>query len=135
MQRSVIAALLMLLSWSVYADDYPSLSGQELYTKFCASCHGASATGDGPIAKSLKRKPADLTSIARRYGGAFPEKRIEEVVDGRVDVAAHGPSAMPVWGQEFTRDQEGKAGAERDSARVIHKIVEYVRSLQSNASK
>jgi mono/diheme cytochrome c family protein len=114
---------------SVFATDYAARSGQELYGKFCASCHGAGAKGDGPIAKSLKVPPADLTSIAQRYG-KFPAKRIEEVVDGRVKVDAHGPSAMPVWGEEFTRSQSGESQAERDTATVIHKIVEYLRSLQ-----
>jgi mono/diheme cytochrome c family protein len=135
MQRILLAAALALSFTPARAVDYPSLSGAELYKKFCASCHGADAKGGGPIAKSLKRKPSDLTQIARRHGGAFPAKRIEEVVDGRVEVAAHGPSAMPVWGQEFTRDQEGKADAERDSAQVIQRIVEHLRSLQAGAPK
>jgi len=117
-------------SWAV---EYPAQSGQQLYQKFCASCHGTSARGDGPIASALKTKPADLTLIARRYGGQFPTKRIEETVDGRVAVTAHGPSAMPVWGEEFTRSQAGDPIAERDAAQVIHKIVEYLRSLQRDA--
>lgn len=135
MHRILCVALLVLSFAPAYAADYPSMSGRELYRKFCASCHGTSAQGDGPIAKSLKTKPADLTQIARRYGGAFPAKRIEEVVDGRVAVIAHGPSSMPVWGQEFTRSQEGTPAAERDSAQVIHKIVEYLRSLQGSPPK
>jgi mono/diheme cytochrome c family protein len=134
MQRTLCAALWVLSFSSVYAADYSSMSGDELYQKFCASCHGASAQGDGPIAKSLRKKPSDLTQIARRYGGVFPTKRMEEVVDGRIEVAAHGPSAMPVWGQEFTRDQEGAPAAERDTAQVIHKIVAHLRSLQANSA-
>jgi hypothetical protein len=37
---------------------------------------------------------------------------------------------MPVWGEEFTRSQSGESQAERDTATVIRKIVEYLRSLQ-----
>lgn len=135
MQRILFAALLALPIFPALAADYQAMSGGELYRRFCASCHGATAQGDGSIAASLKKKPSDLTQIARRYGGVFPAKRIEEVVDGRVEVAAHGTSAMPVWGQEFTRDQEGQAEAERDTAQVIHKIVEHLRSLQASTSK
>jgi len=92
------------------------------------------AQGDGPISKSLKTPPADLTQIARRYGGKFPGRRMEEVVDGRVKVDAHGPSAMPVWGEEFTRSEAGTTDAERATATVIHKVVEYLRSIQRDAS-
>ncbi len=131
MQRFAFTVLFGLTCSSVVAADYSTRSGQELYGKFCASCHGVAAKGDGPIAKSLKTPPADLTVIAKRYG-QFPGKRIEEVVDGRVKVDAHGPSAMPVWGEEFTRSQAGDTQAERDTATVIHKIVEYLRSIQRN---
>jgi mono/diheme cytochrome c family protein len=128
MQRYFIVVLSLFCS-PAFATEYAARSGQELYVKFCASCHGATARGDGPIAKSLKTTPADLTLIAQRYG-QFPTKRIEEVVDGRVKVDEHGPSAMPVWGEEFTRAEAGQAEAERDTATVIHKIVEYLKSLQ-----
>jgi mono/diheme cytochrome c family protein len=129
MQRYFLAVLLSVVCSTAFAADYTARSGQELYGKFCASCHGVSAKGDGPIAKSLKTSPSDLTLIGKRYG-QFPAKRVEEVVDGRVKVDAHGPSAMPVWGEEFTRSQAGEAQAERDAATVIHKIVEYLRSIQ-----
>ena len=117
------------------AADYANYSGQELYRKFCASCHGVSAQGDGSIAKALKTPPSDLTLIARRYGGTFPAKRIEELVDGRVKVDAHGTSAMPVWGEEFTRSEAGKPAAEKDTAAAIHKIVEYLRSVQRSGNR
>lgn len=134
MQRSLFIVLLAITCSSAFAIDYSARSGQELYGKFCASCHGVTAQGDGPIAKSLKTPPADLTKITRRYGGKFPGKRIEEVVDGRVNVDAHGPSAMPVWGEEFTRSEAGTIEAERATATMIHKIVEYLRSIQRDAS-
>jgi mono/diheme cytochrome c family protein len=129
MQRYALLISLSLACTTAFAADYTARSGQELYGKFCASCHGVTAKGDGPIAKSLKNQPADLTLIAQRYG-QFPIKRIEEVVDGRVKVDAHGPSAMPVWGEEFTRSQSGDKQAERDTATVIQKIVEYLKSIQ-----
>ncbi|HYM34128.1 MAG TPA: c-type cytochrome [Steroidobacteraceae bacterium] len=129
MRRFIAALVLALTAMSAYSAEYTALSGKELYRKFCASCHGQSARGDGPIAASLKKTPADLTLIWSRYG-QFPEKRIEEIVDGRVAVDAHGPSAMPVWGEEFTRSQAGDADAEKDAQTVIRKIVEYIRTLQ-----
>jgi mono/diheme cytochrome c family protein len=134
MRRLILAFAMGFACVGAHAADYAASSGQELYRKFCASCHGLSAQGDGPIAKALKTPPADLTSIARRYGGTFPAKRIEELVDGRVKVDAHGPSAMPVWGEEFTRTEAGTPAAERETATVIHKIVEYLRSVQRSGN-
>ena len=37
--------------------------GAELFKTHCASCHGADATGNGPVARALRHPPADLTLI------------------------------------------------------------------------
>jgi hypothetical protein len=49
-------------------------------------------------------------------------------------VEAHGASAMPVWGEEFLRSEAGKPAAEKDTASAIHKIVEYLRSMQRSGN-
>ncbi|MDO9184370.1 MAG: cytochrome c [Bacteroidia bacterium] len=36
--------------------------GKEIYTKYCASCHGNSGKGDGSAAAALEPKPADFTN-------------------------------------------------------------------------
>jgi hypothetical protein len=38
----------------------------------CASCHGIGAKGDGPMSGELKRRPADLTVLAKKNNGVFP---------------------------------------------------------------
>lgn len=128
-RRIVTGIFLAFVIGAAGAADDAKLTGQDLYLKFCASCHGANARGDGPIAASLKKPPADLTLIASRYG-QFPGKRIEEIVDGRVAVDAHGPSSMPVWGEVFTRAQSPTPQTEKESRDTIHKIVEYLRTQQ-----
>src|SRR5580693_8491261 len=81
-----------------------SIQGPELYKAYCASCHGADAKGNGPMAKSLKVAPSDLTRIAARNGGTFPLKRIERVISGEEQLpGGHGSSEMPVWGPIFSR--------------------------------
>jgi hypothetical protein len=40
----------------------------------------------------------DITRIAARSGGRFDAARVVAVIDGRRDVAAHGPRKMPVSG-------------------------------------
>lgn len=67
----------------------------------CASCHGIDGKGDGPVAGSLKAKPADLTVLAKKNGGVFPFDSIFKIIDGREAVASHGTREMPIWGYRF----------------------------------
>src|SRR5690348_155857 len=83
---------------AVRLEDY---SGEELFLRFCASCHGSQAHGDGPVSRSLNVAVPDLTRITSRYG-QFPAGLIRDVIDGRgIDTRAHGTREMPVWGYEF----------------------------------
>src|SRR5450631_1611982 len=76
-------------------------SGKEMFNSYCAVCHGVSGTGDGPAATALKKKPADLTQLAAKYGGKFPDNRIAQYISGDETVAAHGTREMPIWGEVF----------------------------------
>ena len=105
-------------------------SGEELFERFCASCHGESAGGDGPVASSLNAVVPDLTAITARYG-EFPAAAIRDVIDGRgVDVRAHGTRAMPVWGYEFWVEEGGDVVAQNAVRDAINKLVDYLRSMQ-----
>lgn len=75
--------------------------GKGVYDSKCASCHGVSGKGDGPLAASLLKKPADLTAIAKKNNGVVPVMDLEAVIDGRAQTALHGPREMPVWGKEL----------------------------------
>ena len=39
----------------------------------CAVCHGDDGKGNGPYAPELKAQPADLTQLAKKNNGAFPQ--------------------------------------------------------------
>src|SRR5262245_51926027 len=56
------------------------------YQTYCASCHGESGRGDGPVAEFLALTPADLTNLARKNGGTFPAARLAQIIDGRQEV-------------------------------------------------
>ena len=57
---------------------------------------------DGPVASTLRTHRPDLTTLARRNGGAFPRDRVRGFIEGTGrPLAAHGTTEMPVWGPMF----------------------------------
>jgi len=76
-------------------------SGRQMYDAYCASCHGQGGKGNGPAASALKMPPTDLTQLAAKNGGTFPEAHVAEVIKGDSMMPAHGSKEMPVWGPVF----------------------------------
>ena len=72
-------------------------SGQEMFTTYCAACHGKEGKGDGPAATAMKKMPTDLTVIAARNNGKFPDLQVLHAISGDQTIAAHGSNDMPVW--------------------------------------
>jgi mono/diheme cytochrome c family protein len=101
--------------------------GGRLYRTHCASCHGADARGDGPVAAELRRRPSDLTKFAMRNGGVFPADRLREIIDGR-HVTSHGERDMPIWGDVFR--YRGGDGDKRSITERIEAIVRYLAAIQ-----
>jgi mono/diheme cytochrome c family protein len=104
-------------------------AGGRIYRIYCASCHGASGDGNGPMAEVLKAQPADLTRIRERNGGTFPESRIAAVIDGRLEVRGHGPGGMPVWGLSF-RESGRDSDQETEVRERIQDLVAFLESIQ-----
>jgi mono/diheme cytochrome c family protein len=121
------------------AVDQASLDlGKMLFESKCATCHGMDGKGDGPQAQTLPKKPANLTTLAKRHGGVFPTQHVKGVIDGRVDVLAHGPREMPVWGRIFQVNvpelPPGVAGnfsfPETTVRNKIQALIDYLSQLQ-----
>ncbi len=126
-----LAALAALLAaGGAPAADYSAYTGAELYHRFCASCHGPGGTGDGPVARSLAVAVPDLTRIAQRHGGQFPENWTYRVIDGREALVSHGPRDMPVWGVELWREQGADVNAGLRTRDAVARLVDYLRGLQ-----
>lgn len=121
---------LLCLSLACGAREAPAPTGQLLYLRHCASCHGESGQGDGPVAASLRRPPTDLTRIAERAGGRFDEARVMQVIDGRQIVSGHGPREMPVWGAVFAEELGDQRHAAYTALLHGRALTDYVRSLQ-----
>jgi mono/diheme cytochrome c family protein len=107
------------------AEDYTS--GAYLFRTFCASCHGVSAKGDGPIAGALRVPPTDLTVLTAQGNGVFPRDAVRDSIDGRRAVGIHGPSGMPIWGDALRRTQGQDDAIVR---RRIDALVRHIESLQ-----
>jgi mono/diheme cytochrome c family protein len=105
-----------------------SMVGRELYDFYCATCHGREGKGGGPVAEALRVPPPDLTTIAARNRGVFPDARVEALVTGERDMpAAHGSRDMPVWGPIF----RGLDTHDRLNRIRIRNIVDYLASMQT----
>jgi mono/diheme cytochrome c family protein len=125
-----IAIALYLTAAQVHAVDLSSYNGQQLFMRFCASCHGATGMGDGPVASSFTVMVPDLTRISKRQGGTFPADRIHQIIDGRLTRPPHGTREMPVWGWEFLRVDGDDPAARQRADDLITRLVEYLRSIQ-----
>lgn len=103
-------------------------SGKEMYRAYCAACHGTDGKGDGPASEALKSRPLDLTNLAKRNEGKFPELRVFGAINGDLHISAHGSKEMPTWGVVFGQ-MEGT-----DVARVklrIRNLTKYIESFQA----
>ena len=106
-------------------EDYNS--GAYLYRAFCATCHGETGKGDGPVAELADRRPSDLTVLARHQGGTYPRERVIRILENAEPLPGHEPPAMPNW-RNVLRKTEG------DNERVIRQrleaLVDHVATLQ-----
>ena len=118
-----LVAVLLLAPGFAAAEDFSGYDGAQLFKRLCSSCHGPAGAGDGPVAGSFKTRLPDLTGIAARRGGQFPDERIRQIIDGRAGVAAHGAREMPVWGNDLR-----SAGADADA--VITRLLAQLRGMQ-----
>ena len=104
--------------------------GRALFASDCASCHGLTADGGGPVAPYLDPKPPDLRRIAARRGGVFPQIEIEQIIDGRAPIASHGTRQMPVWGASFREETELNEQTEARVRERVVLLVDYLESIQ-----
>ena len=73
-------------------------SGKQMYTSYCAPCHGMDGKGFGPVASALKAPPTDLTVLTKNNRGKFPDTHIFAVLQNGSEIPSHGTAEMPVWG-------------------------------------
>jgi mono/diheme cytochrome c family protein len=104
-----------------------SVKGPDLFRAYCAPCHGAGGTGNGPAASALKTKPADLTVLAKNNGGKFPAARVQKFILGDdTATTSHGSREMPIWGPIFHQIEE-----DQDLGNVrLQNLIKYLETIE-----
>lgn len=107
--------------------------GAGIYDRNCASCHGAEAAGNGPMAPVLLVQPSDLTTLTVRHGGTFPVERVVTRIDGRDPLVSHG-SDMPVYGEFFEGVQDVAIKMDNGQPMLVSQpiadLVAFLRQIQ-----
>jgi mono/diheme cytochrome c family protein len=101
---------LAVLGTPVLAQDEVA-AGRAEFEIACQTCHGPKGKGDGPLAKFLTIKPADLSQLTKKNDGVYPFLKVFQTIDGRAIVKAHGEGPMPIWGDRYTVES-GASGVE-----------------------
>lgn len=129
------ASALVLFASAAGAEDPRVAAGRTSYIGYCASCHGVTGAGDGPLREHLRIPPTDLTQIAASRNGVFPHPLIVEIIDGRRRVRAHGPRDMPVWGRRIGRDVAAGTSTETAIKGEIMLMIEFLKSIQVSEAR
>jgi len=136
---SVIAAAALMVASVSFADQSQSKvvipvdrtnsnDAKQMYTNYCAPCHGTDGKGHGPVATSLKSQPTDLTEIQKNNHGKFPDSHVAAILQFGAEVPAHGTSTMPIWGPILGSMNRANS---QDKQLRISNLTRYLQSLQT----
>lgn len=126
-----ICVSLLFLTYSVNSfssepNDHDITYGGLEFERSCAICHGFNGKGQGVMADSLTKQPADLTVITKNNNGHFPFTEIYRIIEGSPKVGIHGSRDMPVWGDRYRK--QAKEFEEAEGYEVVDEYL-YTRGL------
>lgn len=134
---TIIWALLALLTVGLSGclapragDPNPSFDGARLYRENCASCHGQTGTGNGPMVPHLAMSPSNLRTLSAMNNGEFPRMAVMRQIDGRDMRAVHGSGEMPVWGWQFGHADNDKRDPTKQTQARINALVNHLETIQ-----
>lgn len=102
-------------------------NGKQMYSNYCAPCHGVDGRGQGPVATALRTPPVDLTVLARNNHGKFPDTHIVTVLQNGSEITAHGSVEMPIWGPILGRMNQSNP---QDRTLRVSNLSRYLETLQ-----
>ena len=140
LKRPLVTASIALLAAGIsYADQSNAkvtipvsktavTNGKQMYTNYCAPCHGVDGRGQGPVASALRTPPVDLSVLSRNNHGKFPDAHIVTVLQDGTEISAHGSPQMPVWGPILGRMNVSNP---QDRMLRISNLSRYLESMQT----
>jgi mono/diheme cytochrome c family protein len=122
-------AVLTLTAGGAFAQDTDP--GAAAFGQYCATCHGISGKGTGPMTEILSVTVPDLTQLSSANDGKFPMLDVIHIIDGRTGLRGHGGS-MPIYGAVFDAEagQAGPYGAPIATRGRILSIAYYLEQMQ-----
>ena len=130
--RRGAAAAAICLALAACVEQPGRSSGNATFVRHCSGCHGAGAAGDGPMAALVPGGVPDLTGLAARNGGVFPETYVVEAVtrisDFHADVVA-----MPDFGGLLDgppRIHIAADGRRIETTAAVLAVVGHLRAIQ-----
>ena len=102
-------------------------NGKQMYTNYCAPCHGTDGKGRGPAASALKTPPTDLTVLKKNNNGKFPDVHVVAILQFGTEEPAHGSATMPVWGPVLGSMSRTNT---QDKQLRISNLARYLESIQ-----
>ncbi len=128
-----VGGVAVLAIWGCAEAEMPDwVDGAQVYNDNCASCHGASAKGDGVLAAGLSAKPSDLTLITSRNNGFFPVSAVLSKIDG-YSADKNARAAMPEFGEMLQGalvPVETEGGVMTPTPRPLAALMAYLQSIQ-----
>ena len=73
-------------------------SGHDMYTMYCAGCHGEEGRGKGRSSRYCTIPPVDLTQLAHKNHDIYPSERVCQILRFGTGRPPKGQGYMPVWG-------------------------------------
>lgn len=115
-------------------EEYRLRVARDVFDRNCSECHGVGAS-EPRYVEEFGAKAPDLRRLWSRYGTPLPRERLAEFIDGRADVAAHGPREMPVWGRELYKELPDNKSVREMRAGTIDLLLDFIESVQTEGSE
>ena len=110
--------------------DWLIAEGKRTYRRLCESCHGRRGRPENDGSPADGSRPADLTTIAARWGGTFDRGAVATRIVGDMIVEEHRGSDMPIWGERLSTRFERYAEGDELVGATLDPLVAYLESIQ-----
>ncbi|EEW25115.1 cytochrome c family protein [Rhodobacter ferrooxidans] len=108
----------------------PLPTGAEDFVAYCAACHGTTGVGDGEVAATMPKPPANLTRIAARNGGQFPMARVMSKIWGYAQKdGVVMPQFSPLLDSDLVLFDSGD-GIQTPTPLRLVQLAEHLKTLQ-----